>query len=262
MKSEKSLLLEAEVTILLSNLSSGNKKVISIKKISEIFEEQPEDEFVEADEVTLQLKVDQLRNEIKHLESQKEKTLEDLQQAIEQEKKLWQEQKEQEKQEAHDVGYKVGYDAGYEKVFEEHDALLTEANHIVQLAKEEFDQTISKYDHAIINLAIKVAEKITTKVIDEQPTYFQEIVENAIVDLKDSSNVEVYVHPSQYELIMSQKEELEQMVRNDDIISVYTDSQLEENSCLIKHLYGQIDVSVDTQLQQIKDALEEKIMER
>lgn len=264
MKSGKLLLLEVEVTISLSNLPSDEKKkVISIKKISEIFEEQPEEEdFIEADEMTLQLKVDQLQNEIKSLELQKEKTLEEIQTAIEQERDAWELQKEQEREEAQDVGYKVGYDAGYEKVFEQHEQLLNDANDIVRKAKEDYDKTISKYETAILNLAISIAEKITTKRIEQEPEIFQQMVQTAISDLKDSSNVEVYVHPTKYDLIISQKEELEQMVRNDDVISIYTDSSLLEHSCIIKHLYGQVDVSVDTQLQQIKNALEEKIMER
>lgn len=263
MKLERLLSLEAEVTILLSNPSSENKKVISIKKITDIFNQEAErDQFVETDEMTLQLKVDQLRHEIKTLQIEKEKVLQDLQNAIEEEKQLWEEQKEQEREEAQEVGYKVGYDAGYEEVFKKYESLLTEANDIVQLAKQEFDKTVSKHEQAIINLAIAVAEKITAHSIETEPELFKQIVEDAILDLIDSSNVEIFVHPSHYDLILSQKEELEQIVRNDDVISVYTDKSLLEHSCIIKHPYGQIDVSIDTQLQQLKIALEEKVMER
>lgn len=263
MKSVKSLLLEAEVTISLSNPSTENKKVISIKKLSEIFEQEAQPEqFVEADEMTLQLKIDQLNQEIKNLQLQKEKVLQDLQIAIQDEKQLWEQQKEQEKQEAQEVGYKVGYDAGYEDALEKYESLLTEANGIVQLAKQEFDKTIGKHEQAIINLSIAVAEKITAHTIDENPELFKQIVEGAILDLIDSSNVEIFVHPSQYEMIMSQKEELEQIVRNDDVISIYTDKKLNEHSCIIKHPFGQIDASLDAQLQQLKIALEEKVMER
>lgn len=259
----KSLLLEAGVTISLSNPSTNNKKVISIKKLAEIFEQETEPEqFVEADEMTLQLKIDQLKQEINNLQLQKEKVLEDLQLAIKAEKEQWEEQKEIERQEAQEVGYKVGYDAGYEDVLEKHESLLTEANDIVQLAKEEFDKTVSKHEQAVINLAIAVAEKITAHTIDDNPDLFKQIVEGAILDLIDSSNVEIFVHPSQYEMMTSQKEELEQIVRNDDVISIYTDKNLNEHSCIIKHPFGQIDVSLDTQLQQLKAALEEKVMER
>lgn len=250
------------MTISLSNISPENKKVISIKKVSEIFEEKPKEEIVQDDEVSLHLKVDQLKNEIDELQQQKEKVLQDLQEAIAKEKETWEEEKEIEREEAQEIGYKVGYDAGYEQVFKQYDSLLEEANNIVHLAKSDYDKTVSKHENAIINLAISIAEKIMITSIEEEPEYFKHMVESAILDLKDSSNVKIYVHPNKYELIMEQKEELEQMVRNDDVISVYLDSNMHENACVIKHPYGQIDASIDTQLQQIKDALEEKIMER
>jgi len=247
----------------LSNLSPENKKVISIKKINEIIEEKTESQpYIEENETTLQIKIDQLRQEIENLSSQKEKLLEDIRLAIENEKEAWEEQKEVERKEAQQVGYKVGFDEAYEKVFEQYDEHLNEANNIVTLAKEDYDKTISKHEQAIVNLAIAVAEKITIAKIEEDPAQFQQMVEQAILELKDSSNVEIFVHPSQYDFILNQKEELQQMVRDEDIISVYSDKTLDEYSCVIKHLYGQIDVSVDTQLKQLKRALEEKVLER
>jgi len=247
----------------LSNSTSKNKKVISIKKLAEIFEQKSETEsYVHENETTLQLKVDQLKNDIENLQLQKERVLQDLQAAIQEEKQVWEQEKESEKKAAQEVGYKVGYDAGYEEVLKQHNMLLAEANEIVKLAKQDYDKTISKHESAIVNLAIAAAEKITTTSIEEYPEYFSKVVEEAILDLKDSSNVEIIVNPSKYELIMSQKSELEQLVREDDVISIYTNKHLCENSCTIKHPYGQIDVGIDVQLQQIKHALEEKITER
>jgi len=185
-----------------------------------------------------------------------------LQRAIAKEKAAWEEQKAIEKKEAQNVGYKVGYDAGYEDVFKEYEALIVEANNFTARAKADYDKTISKYDDAIIELAIAVAEKILANKLQERPEHFKQIVYQAIEDLKDSSNVEIYVHPSNYEMIMQQKEELEQMVRKEDIISIYMDQQLRTDGCLIKHQYGQVDVSIDTQLRQLKQVLEEKVLER
>src|SRR5699024_833197 len=124
MKLVRLLSLEEEVTISLSNPFSENKKVISIKKLTDIFEQETEaNHLAEVDEMTLQLKVDQLQQEIKTLQNTKAKVLQDLQTAIEEEKQEWEKQKEQARKEAQEVGYKVGYDAGYEEVFQQHDAL-------------------------------------------------------------------------------------------------------------------------------------------
>lgn len=252
------------MTILLSNLSNNNKKIISIKKITDIFEQQENAfENIEDDhEVTLQLKIDQLKHEINHLKQQKEKVLGDLRKSINKEKTAWLEQKELEKKQAEEVGYKIGYDAGYEDVFKQYESLINEANQIATSAKQDYDKTINKHEYAILELAITIAEKIIANKLEEKPESFIDMVKQAIQDLKDSSQVEIYVHPDNYQLILNQKEELEQMVRKEDVISVYNDRELDVGDCLIKHPYGQIDVSIDTQLQQIKHVLEEKISER
>lgn len=255
------------MTISLSNVyfDREKKKVISIKKAAEIFEQQSEDQSeksLEDNEVTLQIKIDQLKSEIKNLEDEKRNLLQNLREAIEVERQQWQEQKESEQKEAQEVGYKVGYDKGLEDALNQYESLLQEANEITQLAKQTYDETISKYDQTIIKLAVSIGKKILTTELEEKPELFKNIVQEAIQDLKDSSNVEIYVHPNNYKLVLQQKEELEQMVRNEDVISVYADQNLDEHGCIIRHPYGQIDVSIDTQLKQIKHALEEKIAER
>lgn len=254
------------MTISLSNLyfDREKKKVISIKKASEIFEQQKEqtEDPLKENEYTLQVKIDQLKNEIKNLENEKKKLLQNIREAIEDEKETWQQQKELEKKEAQEVGYKIGYDQGLEDAFKQYESLLNEANEITKLAKQTYDETISKYDQAIIELAVTIGKKILAIELEERPELFRNIVEKAIQDLKDSSNVEIYVHPKNYKLLFNQKDELDQIVRGEDVISIYVDQNLDENGCLIRHPYGQIDVSIDTQLQQIKHALEEKNAER
>src|SRR5690625_4774816 len=135
------------VMISLSNLFSTNKKVISIKKIVDIFEEKKQEEQSPLqDGTSIKLRIDQLRLKLQKLETEKEKILEDLQRAIAKEKAAWEEQKAIEKKEAQNVGYKVGYDAGYEDVFKEYEALIVEANNFTARAKADYDKTISKYD--------------------------------------------------------------------------------------------------------------------
>ena len=58
-----------------------------------------------------------------------------------------------------------------------------------------------------------------------------------------------------------QKPELEQIVGTKDLISIYVDPELKKTDCVIKHPNGQIDVSIDSQLRQVKNALFEKVME-
>lgn len=253
-----------EVTTLLSKLFSDQKKVISIKKLSEIQvpQEEPQDDHETENEIMLQMKIDSLKQQIDRLEAQKNKVLADLKVAIEEEKKQWEEEKERTKKAAEELGYKIGYDAGYEEVFQQYRNLLSEANSIVDAAKKEFEKTLEKHEGTILHLAILVARRIMEQTISEEPERFLPIVRQALDELKDSSYVSIVVHPNKYDLVVKQKEELEHTLREENVLSIYVDEDLKEHDCIIKHPYGQIDVSIDAQLQQIKKALAEKIAEK
>lgn len=238
-------------------------KIISLKKVTEINNESSNvvESNTEEQYSVLQLKVEKAEQQLASLKQQKEKMLNDLKHAIDTEKETWLKQKEKEKQQAKDTGYKIGYDEGKEAALKEYVGLINQANDIVSSATEDYHHTVAKHEEAIIQLAITVAEKIINDKISEDDRHFTSIIKQAIEELKDRSHVTIYVHPKEYRFVVKQKEELEQLLEDGEIISIYTDQQLEPGDCIIKHPFGQLDVSIDVQLQQIKNALSEKIME-
>lgn len=250
------------MTISLSNMSPNNKKVISIKKIAEI-NQKPNglSNNSEDHQSVLQTEIDALHVEINALQQQKHKLLTDLKQAIERERTAWLEQKEKEKNEAQKVGYKVGYDAGYEQAQQEYESTLNEANNIVKAAKQDYDKLLAKHEGTIAQLAVTIAKKILNDQLAIHPDQIGSIISHALEDLKESSDVAIYLHPDDYKVVSKQKAELEQFLREEDVLTLYVNTQLHKGDCLIKHAYGQIDVGIDSQLQQIKLALEEKISE-
>lgn len=253
----------AEETILLSDFkSTNNPKVITLKKINQI-EPKEELEQLELDEqdATLRIEIEKKKEELKSLEEQKNKMLIELKEAILKEKEAWQETKEMERKQAEEVGYKVGYDAGEEKAIQEYNDVIKKVNEIVETATKDYHRTIEKHELAIVQLAITAAKKIINHKISKNEEHFLAIVKKAIKELKDKSTLSIYLHPDNYQFVSKQKEELEQMIEDDEIISLYIDDSLNEGDCVIKHPFGQIEVGIDLQLQQIKDALEEKLME-
>jgi len=113
----------------------------------------------------------------------------------------------------------------------------------------------------IVKLAVRSAEKVIKQQLSEHPESFLEIVKAAIHELKDHAVVSIFLHPDNYEHVLKQKDELRQLLDAETKLAIYIREDLEKNSCLIEHPYGQIDASVDTQLDQIRQALEEKAME-
>lgn len=257
----------AEETILLSKLinenNSDNHKVISLRKVAasqkknDSLENKGEDEFL-----SLQMKIERSKKQLASLEQQKETLLQDVKDVIEKEKKDWQVQKKEEQEIAEKTGYKIGYDQGQEEALKAVQSQLVEANKIVDSATKDYHQTVAKHELAIIQLAIATAEKIIKTKIEEVPDHFTVIIQEAIKELKDRSQVTIYVSPGDYQFIILQKEELEQLLEDGELLSIYIDQHLSRGDCTIKHPFGQLDVGIDSQLQQIRLALEEKISEK
>lgn len=258
-----------EETILLSKLTdqlkySKNTKVISLKDVAQLNNQKSaSDEYDEGEQyISYQMKIENSKHQLASLEQQKDKMLNDLKKAIDKEKQEWMNQKKVEEQQAKEMGYKIGFDQGREEALSEYAELIEKANKLVDASTEDYHRMIEKHEEAVIQLAIACAEKIIGLEMKENPTVFTSIVKKAIEELKDHSHVTIYVHPDDYPVLMKQKEELEQLLEDGEIISIYIDQQLNPGDCSIKHPFGQIDVGIDSQLEQIKIALEEKVMEK
>lgn len=252
------------MTISLSNQNSNrNVKVISLKKLSDIQKSQNDSTTTNIEEHTIKLEneMTELEQSLKDLEQKKEKMLTDIKEAIEKEKTIWLETKEKERQEAKDTGYKIGYDEGLEKAEQVWANKIKEANQITEMSNQDYYRTVEKHEDAILQLSIATAEKVIQNKLNEDKSYFITIIKQAIEELRDKSNIVIYVHPNRYSILIDQKAELEQLLEKEDLLTVYMDKQLEENDCTIKHPFGQVDVGIDVQLQQIKDILAERLRE-
>ncbi|MFB4475339.1 flagellar assembly protein FliH, partial [Oceanobacillus caeni] len=57
------------------------------------------------------------------------------------------------------------------------------------------------------------------------------------------------------------KQELTQLLENNLKLSIYVKEELDVNACIVEHPFGQIDASIDTQLSQIKQILQDVVQE-
>lgn len=267
MKLVKLSLHVVEETISLSNEFNNQEgsghKVISIKKISfkEVDENISDQLNPEATKQFIQTEIDALEQELKLLERRKQSIMEEMSDYISSEKEAWEITKQQEQTAAIEKGFKMGFDQGTVEAMEKYDVLLQQANKIVENAEQDYYKTVEKHQTTVLQLSVQIANKIVRKQIEAEPDTFFQLVKSAIEQLMDTSNVAIYLHPNDYAFLYEQKEELEQLLDDDEVLSLYINQDLNEGDCLIKHPFGQIDASIDTQLTQVKQALEEKLME-
>ncbi|WP_158598272.1 flagellar assembly protein FliH [Falsibacillus albus] len=167
---------------------------------------------------------------------------------FEQEKSSW---LEQAKNEGFEAGFQTGQEAGYQQYKE----LLAAAKRTTDLSKVEFSQYLDSAENVILELGMKAAEKILNDVIAGHPERFLPIVKRALKEVREYSEIQIHVHPFQYDFLISQKEELESVFPKNTQVFIYPDEDLGEMNCFIESPNGRVDASIDSQLIELKGRL-------
>ncbi|WP_185147933.1 flagellar assembly protein FliH [Peribacillus simplex] len=181
---------------------------------------------------------------------------------IQQDREHWENQKKvMFIEQAQKEGYQQGVEDGFQKGYNEIAGDIAFAKEVVESSKKDYRQHIESSETVILNLAVKVAEKIIGHQLEKDEESFLSIVKRAIKEARDYREVQLHIHPVQYQSILSHKEELIAIFPKDTELYIFPDDEIEENSCIIESENGRIDASVDSQLQEIKVKLTELLWE-
>lgn len=175
--------------------------------------------------------------------------------AIESEKEAWQQERLQWIEAAKKEGLEIGLAKGRQQGYDEYAAVIAEARAVVEQSKIAAIEHIEKSEATILELAIKTAEKVLDTALKEEPAYFIPLVKMALKEARDYKEIQIQIHPSQYEMIAAQSEELEALFPAEAKFYIYPNEDLEMHQCFIESTNGRIDASVDSQLQEIKEKL-------
>ncbi|UJL47936.1 flagellar assembly protein FliH [Virgibacillus sp. NKC19-16] len=229
-------------------------RVIEIKPIQ--FSKKTRDECLKQ-ENNLQDEINKAKDQLQSLYDQKELLLHETKVQIEKEKRDWEDEKQQYIERSKEEGYKAGFLQGEEASLAKYQHIVDKANTMTDEAIRDYHSTIDKSEEAILDLAIHIAENIMKQKLTDEPNSFLSIVKAAIKELKDQSVISIYLHPTNYEYVLKQKDELVIILENEIKLAIYVNEDIQENGCLIKYPYGQIDAGIDTQLKQIRNVLHE-----
>ncbi|WP_197431791.1 flagellar assembly protein FliH [Lentibacillus sp. JNUCC-1] len=238
----------------MSNLSHHIKQIrIKPIHISKRPNHETPDEEISVQQAEEQVEL--LKNDITRLKEEQSALIEETNTSIHEEKRKWAEEKQGWIEEAQREGYEQGFSSGKEEALKSYSELLQQANSIVDLGKSDYYETVQKSTDAILDLGIRTAEKILHSHLEKNPESFLTIVHHAINELKNQSDVSIYLSPENYEQVLKQKDELVQLIGENSTLNLYIKEDMVRNQCLIEHPYGQIDAGIDTQLTQIRKSL-------
>ncbi|MGX1900342.1 flagellar assembly protein FliH [Thermolongibacillus altinsuensis] len=252
------ILLSKVIKAPFAHTYSDNKKVIQIKNLLSPPHEQQEQTERQSDEQAFLL-VEEAKQQAQHIRHEAEAYYQSVQQQILQEQQAWEQEKQQWIEKAQREGYERGLQQGKEEGLQQYQQLLNQAKRVIDSANQQFYDMLQSADETILLVALKVAERIIGERLNENKEHFLSLVKQVIKEVREHEEVKIYVHPSYYDLLIRQKDELKALFSQEAHLFIYPDQDLPETGCVVESPFGRIDASVDTQLEQLKAQLLERI---
>ncbi|MFT8319494.1 MAG: flagellar assembly protein FliH [Bacillus sp. (in: firmicutes)] len=232
-----------------ANERQSNEKVISIKNLESFdnndYASQPE----------YQKTIEKANEEAALIRQQTYEQIEKEKAELLMEKKGWEAEKEQLREEAKAVGYNDGVHEGRNTGYEEFKKHIQLAQEVIECSKNDYQSYMQSAENTILQLSIKIAEKIINSSISADNRYFLTVVKKVLNEALEQKEIQLHVHPNQFEYVMSEKEELLSLFPIQPKLFIFPNETISENGCVIETANGRIDANIDTQLMLIKQKL-------
>jgi len=217
-------------------------------------------EQLEQQKTHLNTELNQLKQELIKVQQQIETEKQQAEQDIDQKRQDWQLEKETLVESAKNEGYQAGYETGEQAALADFSSRIETANEIIHQAEQEREIIIEKAHADIVELAMVVAKKVVFDAVMSNDALLP-IVKTAIKDYHDQTIIRIRTSIQDFDLIHSQTDELTRVLNDGVMLSVLPDDKLPTGGCVIETPSGQLDVSVDRQLEKIHEALTETMEE-
>jgi flagellar assembly protein FliH len=175
--------------------------------------------------------------------------------AVEEQRVQWEAERQELMEQAQLEGYQKGFAAGQQEGLQSYQAKIEEAQNMIQLAQQDYKATVEGSEDALLDLGLRLAEKILHEKLKDEPESYLSLVKGAIADWKERSDLRLYVHTDSYELVLQQKEELALLTGNDFDLMIMPQHDLPDGGCILETKHGRIDASLDSQLTVLREKL-------
>ncbi|WP_158233769.1 flagellar assembly protein FliH [Sporosarcina sp. P3] len=172
----------------------------------------------------------------------------------------WAREKEELQQRAYDEGFQVGFDDGRNKAMAEMREMINAANETTTLSYENATQYLINQERVILDIGMKSAERIINKVIEEDDETYLSIVRKGIKEAQESKEIKLFVPTEQFKMVTTHRAELASIFPPETPFLIFVNENFNATDCFIETNHGRIVVSIDEQLNELKEQLV-KIME-
>ncbi|MDF2723235.1 MAG: flagellar biosynthesis protein [Paenibacillus sp.] len=176
----------------------------------------------------------------------------------------WRKRRESDEQAAADAK-KQGYEAGFQQglaqaeaqVRGQYEQLLGEARTIIESAVAIKQQMIQESEPFLIELSCSIAEKIITRQLSLEPSWSIELIKKVLTRRREQGVITLCVSPEQFQFVADARDELALALDSQAELQIIPDPGVLSYGCVVRSSFGSIDAKIDTQLTEIKKALQQ-----
>ncbi|MGN7407539.1 flagellar assembly protein FliH [Sporosarcina sp. SAFN-010] len=169
----------------------------------------------------------------------------------------WEAEKAALQQQAYEEAFQVGFEEGTKKSISDMQGTINQVNETIEIAQKNGQSYLDHQERLILEIAMKSAERILGQALEENTELYVSIVKRGLKEAREMREVKVYVSPEYYKLVSDSREELASIFPPDVPMLIFVNDEFESTECYIETNHGRIVVSVDEQLNEMKERLVE-----
>ena len=199
---------------------------------------------------------EKMRQEKDSINDMRTKTVEDIttmQSEWENEKKILQQQ-------AYDEGFQTGFGEGRDKAHSDMATSIQLANDATSKSLENATQYQASQERVILELAMQTASRIIGEALEVNQERFLSVIRRALKEVQEMKEIKLYVSIDYYKLVSDNRGELAAIFPPEIPFLIFVNEDFDSTECYIETNHGRIVVSIDEQLNHLREQLIE-IME-
>jgi flagellar assembly protein FliH len=160
-----------------------------------------------------------------------------------------------------EAGFQQGYDEGVQQaeiaLRQQYNEMLQESSQILEQSYLLKQQIIQEAEPFLIEMSCAIAEKIVSKQLTLEPQWVVELIGTVLARRREQGIITLCIAPSQFAYIQDAREELLLHIDSQAELQIIPDPSVHDHGCVVRSTFGSIDARIDTQLKEIKNALQQ-----
>ena len=155
-------------------------------------------------------------------------------------------------EEASRSGYETGLSQGIQQAEDEFRQAREDMQLLIETAYQEKAKIVQDAEPFLLSLSVRIAEKVLKNELKQHDSQLLTIVQRALKRVEEAEDVVMQVSLEDYPILLPFLGELKTYVRADSELKLVPVLNLSKGGCMIHTASGSYDVTVDSQLEEIK----------